>query len=305
MRYILPNILHDGILTNGRLVARLEEEMATYYGVKHAIALSSCTSGLMLLIQYFAHGGTVAMPSFTFRATADAAYWNGCTIRFGDIERNCTAAWPYLRGVDLAIGVHTFGNICESPDAAVPIIFDAAHCISLPNMPIGNAAVLSLSPTKVITSLEGGIVLTNDEKVDKHVRQGRNYGTILPGLSARMSELHAMTALSQIGEMDRIFNKRQMLRSAYVQALDAACVSILPGFKDFPVLVADAIETQFYLDSKGIETKRYFEPVHLLPYYNRSVDLPRTMDYWKRLLCLPMHNHMTEEDVQYIAKQLA
>ena len=302
MRYTLPNVLHDGILTNGRMVKRLEAEMAAYHNVAHAVALSSCTAGLMLLIQYFARGGTVVMPSFTFRATADAAYWNNCHIQFTDIGFDCTADWGEV-DADLAVGVHTFGNICDEPDANIPIIYDAAHCVGMKNFPIGKAAVLSLSPTKAITALEGGVVLTNDSEVAEHISKGRNYGESLPGLSARMSELHAMTALAQMGELTDIFNRRKMLMSVYRENLPSS-VEVVGGYKDFPVLVDDAHKMWNDLLTAGIDTKRYFKPVHHLPHYKSEQNLPKTEDYHKRLICLPMHNHMTTDEVEDVCREI-
>src|SRR5262249_20338834 len=130
-----------GVLTNGPLVAELEELAAARLGVAHVVAVSSCTTGLMLTLQAVADGrsGPVVVPSFTFSATAHAVAWNGRTPTFVDctadrFQIDPSAMADALDDASAVIATHVFGAPCDPARLAgiartrgVPMIFDAAH----------------------------------------------------------------------------------------------------------------------------------------------------------------------------------
>ena len=213
-------ILRSGVLTDGPYVRRLEEEAATYLGVRHCVAVASCTTGLMLVLRASELSGDVIVPSFTFAATAHAVEWNGLRPSFADIDPGPLTLSP--SSVEQAIGVHTsailathiFGTPCDVEglrDVAerngLRLFFDAAHAFGSTHRGMkvggfGDAEVFSFSPTKVVVAAEGGLIATNDDLLAERCRIGRNYGNPgdydcrFVGLNARMSELHAATALA-------------------------------------------------------------------------------------------------------------
>jgi dTDP-4-amino-4,6-dideoxygalactose transaminase len=231
-----------GALTNGPLVRELEEAVAARLGVANVVAVSSCTSGLMLVLQAVADPDRpILMPSFTFSATAHAAAWMGAAPRFADcgpadalLDVDDAAARVAAGGaVGAIVATHVFGAPCHPEDvetlgraASVPVVFDAAHAFGAthggrPVGGFGTAEVFSLSPTKPLVAGEGGLVTTHDGDLAERVRHGRDYGnpgdydTRFAGLNARMSELHAAVALESLDELDAHLARRRELARLY------------------------------------------------------------------------------------------
>lgn len=291
----------SGALTNGALRQELEEKAAEKLGVPHVIAVSSCTAGLMLVMQALAKPGSeVAMPSFTFSATGHAAMWAGAIPRFTEcLADTCQIdvddAAKRLENASLLVGTHVFGTPCTPEDvealgreAGIPVIFDSAHGFGglhkgKPLGGFGEAEIFSLSPTKVLIAGEGGLVATRNDDLAARVRLGVDYGnpgnydTQFAGLNARMSELHAAVALCSLEEIDEHLAIRRDLAARYrtaladvpgvrVQTVDAQDVST---YKDLTVIVDEA---EFglgrntlakALKAEGVDTRPYFwPPVH-------------------------------------------
>lgn len=290
-----------GVLTNGPNARTLEEQAAERLGVDHVIAVSSCTTGLMLTMQALIDGGgSVVMPSFTFSATAHAAVWAGGVPRFAECDTTTCQldvddAANRLGGAALIVGTHVFGSPC-APEAveslgrraALPVIFDAAHAFGAmrrgrPIGTFGAAEIFSLSPTKVLVAGEGGLIATNDTDLAARVRLGVDYGnpgnydTQFPGLNARMSEFHAATALCSLDELDAHLARRHELVDRYEASL-AAVPGVTPQivddddvstYKDFTVIVDESRyglgrdQLAAALAAEGIDTRPYFwPPVH-------------------------------------------
>ncbi len=241
-----------GMLTNSDLVREFEDACADRLGVEHAVAVSSCTAGLMLTLRaLLAVSGPapavgtrppVVLPSFTFSASAHAVAWNGASPRFAECDSasfqlDTTDAASRVEGAGAVLATHVFGAPCDAEEvervaaeAGVPAIFDAAHGFGArragrPVGSFGDAEVFSLSPTKVVIGGEGGVVATDREDLAAAVRLGRDYGnpgdydTRFVGLNARMSELHAAVALASLALLDEHLALRQEVAERYRQAL--------------------------------------------------------------------------------------
>jgi dTDP-4-amino-4,6-dideoxygalactose transaminase len=287
-----------GILTNGPLVRELEEAVAQRLGVAHAVAVASCTSGLMLAFQALtAPGRRVVMPSFTFSATAHAATWAGAVPEFAecgpdDGQLDLADAAGRIDGAAAVVGVHVFGAPCHPGQveklgraAGVPVVFDAAHAFgatheSRPIGGFGDVEVFSLSPTKPLLAGEGGLVTTADPALAERVRLGREYGnpgdydTRFAGLNARMSELHAAVALESLRDLDAHLDRRQEIADRYrrlladvpglrVQRVESSDRST---YKDFTIIVDEDVfgvardDVTAALRADGIDTRSYFSP---------------------------------------------
>jgi dTDP-4-amino-4,6-dideoxygalactose transaminase len=335
-----------GMLTNGQLVRQFEAAAAERLGVPHVVAVSSCTAGLMLVFQALARPGTaVLMPSFTFSATAHAAHWAGAVPRFAECDvatcqLDVADAAGRLDGASLLVGTHVFGSPCTPEEveqlgrqAGVPVVFDAAHGFGAsrdgrPLGSFGDAEIFSLSPTKPMTSGEGGLVAVHDDDLARRVRLGVDYGnpgdydTLFAGLNARMSELHAAVGLESLAELDDHLAVRRDLAARYTKALDG-----LPGitpqvvdprdrstYKDYTVIVD---ESAFGLDrdavavalrAEGVDTRPYFyPPVHRQQAYagDGPVDLPATDWLAQRVISLPLFRAMPVAAIDTIAELLA
>lgn len=288
----------EGLVTNAGLVARFEAMVAERLGVSHCVAVSSCTSGLMLVLKSLGLTGEVIMPSFTFFATGHAAVWNNLTPVFADCRPD---TWTLnLTDVESSItprtsaiiGVHLYGNPC-SPAALcelasrhnLKLIFDSAHAFGScsqhrPIGQFGDAEVFSLSPTKLLVAGEGGLVTTNDATLAKLVKLGRNYGDsgsydpAFAGLNARMSEFNAALGLTGLSLVDSKVSRHNEIADHYRNSLcdlpGLSFQTVLPGdvstYKDFSVII-DETRTGISRDAiaralleHNIETRKYFDP---------------------------------------------
>jgi dTDP-4-amino-4,6-dideoxygalactose transaminase len=302
----LDGILDSRVLTNGSLVRELERRSADYLGVAHCVAVSSCTSGLMLVIRAASLRGSVVVPSFTFAATAHAVAWNGLAPIFADIDPLTLTLDPQC--ADRQIGVrtsailatHLYGTPCDvdaltevAQRNGIRLFFDAAHAFGSRRGGVsvggfGDAEVFSLSPTKLLVASEGGIIATNDDALAERCRIGRDYANPgdydcrFVGLNARMSELHAAMGLASFDGLEGRIERRNELAILYQKSLDG-----LPGisfplvrdgdrstYKDFTILVEpeefgmSAAELAGALGAVGVDTRRYYSPpVHQMEAY--------------------------------------
>lgn len=289
---------HNGIVTNAELVTRLEAAVAERLRVKHCVAVSSCTSGLMLVLHALGLQGEVILPSFTFFATGHAVLWNGLKPVFADSDADTWNISPaaiekrITADTSAILAVHLYGNPCDVTALEViarrhnlKLVFDAAHAFGseyrgIPIGSFGDAEVFSLSPTKLLVAGEGGLVTTNDAKLAAAVRAMRNYGDVGAynpkwlGLNARMTEFNAALALSGLPLVDAKVRRRNSIAGMYTEML-----SSLPGIHFQQVHTADTHTYKDYsihvtpqtvalnrerlaeaLHTENVPTKKYFHP---------------------------------------------
>jgi dTDP-4-amino-4,6-dideoxygalactose transaminase len=338
----LTRILESGVLTNGPTVRELEEQLEDRLQVRNVVAVSSCTAGLMLVLQSLGVSGRVVMPSFTFSASAHAVAWTGGTPVFADVSADSLTLDPdkareLVSGASAMTATHIYGTPCDvealqaiADAEGIPLVYDAAHALgsARKGQPIGGfgtAEVFSMSPTKVTTAIEGGIVATNDDSVAEHVRVGRNYGNggdydcAFPGLNARMSELHAAVALAGLeGLDDRLEHRRSLVERFW------ASVAGIPGlrrpsvadddvstYKDLTLVITpeefglDVPEITTALAAEGVDSRRYFNPpIHRQKAYTGTTghgDLSITEDVCQRVITPPLWSAMSSGDVDRLA----
>ena len=334
--------LESGWLTDGPLTRRLEERVGEQFGVEHCIAVSSCTTGLLFVIQALGLDGVVALPSFTFTATAHAVRWNALQPQFLDCDPAtwCVGPDEIAGEPDALIGVHVSGVPCDveglersASQRGIPLIFDAAHGAGssvhgpMGSRPLGGsglAEVFSLTPTKVLSGAEGGLVTTNDAALAEHVRLAKNYGnpgdynTRFPGLNGRLSELHAALALVALDHLEERVEHRNRVAARYREILQdvpgVAWQLVSPGdrssFKDFTILIDETAfgcsrdDVVAALAAEGINTRKYYSPpVHRQQAY-ADVDtpiLPVTDRLGDQVVSLPIWSHLPLEDVERVA----
>jgi dTDP-4-amino-4,6-dideoxygalactose transaminase len=340
-----------GTVTVGSTVRLFEEEACRQTGARHAVAFSSCTAGLMLVARALdlQPGGEVIVPSFTFAATAQALAWLGLVPVFcdclpgtwtmdpEDAERNITpktvAICPvYIFG--LPPDLEALLDLGQRK--GIPVYCDSAQGLGAtyqgqPPGTFGVAEVFSLSPTKVVTAIEGGLVTTDDSALAHRLRALRDYGKAPSdgedmaylGLSARMSELHAAVGLLSLRRMDGLVKARMERIAVYRDRLGA-----LPGcsVQEFPpdrttsgnyfVLFiskgAKMSRDEVYaaLRREGIQTKRYFyPPVHEQTVFRHfpmrvSSHMSNTLKASAEGLALPLYSYMRCEDLEAVCKHI-
>ncbi|MDP8244554.1 MAG: DegT/DnrJ/EryC1/StrS family aminotransferase [Candidatus Hinthialibacter antarcticus] len=295
------SIFSSGMVTTGPYAEQFAEAVADRLGVKYAVCVSSCTSGLMLAYQALSlpKEATVLVPSFTFMASGLASLWNHHHLKFIDIDPKTLNLDPknleesITDDCELVIGVHQFGapapieeiqTIAEKH--SLQVLYDSAHGLGSlhhgkPLGGNGRAEIFSLSPTKLVVAGEGGVVATNDEEIAYHLRIGRNYGNpgdydcLFPGMNARMSEFHAILGLHSLKMLEGAVHTRNKIVGYYRERLGA-----LPGvafqqiaeydrssYKDFTLILEpgefglNAQQLAKALDAEGIGSRMYYAPV--------------------------------------------
>ncbi|HEX9029356.1 MAG TPA: DegT/DnrJ/EryC1/StrS family aminotransferase [Anaerolineales bacterium] len=294
----LESMLSTGMVTKGRYLKAFEEAIANHLGVKHAIGVSSCTTGLMLTNRGLGLSGEVVVPSFTFMATVSALVWNGLQPVFADVNAGSTNLDPQAAEAAITprtsaiVAVHNFGNPADIDgleDVArrhgLKLIFDAAHGFGAlyrgkPVGAQGDAQVYSLSPTKLLITGEGGIVATNDDDLAGQVRLGREYGnngsydSAFAGMNARLGEFNALMGLRSLEKLEKAAQVRNEIAAVYQETLGC-----LPGigfqevragdrnsYKDFSITIDPLAfglgrdELALALAAENIDTRKYYEP---------------------------------------------
>jgi dTDP-4-amino-4,6-dideoxygalactose transaminase len=242
----------SGSLTKGDSLREYERRLSDHLGVRHAVAVSSCTSGLMLVLDRFRYRRAI-LPSFTFMATAMAASWAELDLIFCDVHPQTwsldpTAVEEAIARHDVTeqngviVPVHVFGTPANtdafaaiSARTGIPVVYDAAHGFGAlrRGAPVGReglAQVFSTSPTKLLITGEGGVVATNDDAVAEHVIVGREYGNpgdynaIFPGFNARLAESNALLGIASLELLEGEALRRNELADLYRRELGG-----LPG----------------------------------------------------------------------------
>jgi dTDP-4-amino-4,6-dideoxygalactose transaminase len=301
----------SGIVTKGPALREYERRLADHLGVEHALAVSSCTAGLMLTLDAF-RGGEVILPSFTFMATAMAAVWAGLEPVFCDIDPETWCLDPAraeeLIGPDTVaiVPVHIFGAPADTAafealgqKHGLPVIYDAAHgfgALDDGGAPVGReglAQCFSTSPTKLLITGEGGVVATDDDTLAERVVIGREYGNpgdydpIFVGLNARMPEASALLGLAGLELLEGEALRRNSLAAIYREALgDMIGVTFQKlrsgtrsSYKDLSIRIGRGFgltrdELAATLAADGVDTRAYYVPaVHRTRAFGAFSDL--------------------------------
>lgn len=294
----LKKIFASYNITNAAYVKKLEDEFKRYSGVRHAVAVSNCTSGLMLVFKSLGLKGEALVPSFTFSATVHALVWNNLKPVYVDCDpetfnidlndakkklskKTCAIVGVYIYGVPPDMkGLRKF-----TKEYNLKFVCDSAHAMgtTVNGVKAGNfadAEVFSMSPTKLVAAGEGGMVATPRAALAREIRIGRDYGNPgnydceFTGLNARLSELHALLGWLNLKKLPERVRRRNKLYAAYKNALKK-----LPGVS-FQKIAPDVVTSCNYfpmvidgkkfgmsrdglyacLEKENIASKKYFYP---------------------------------------------
>ena len=343
----IDQALASGQLTLGAIGREFEERFAAYHGAKHAIAVNSGTSAIEIPLRALGvEGREVLVPANTFFATAAGVIAAGARPKFVDcnpatmaidVEAARAAIGPDTAGVVVVhIGglvtpdIHDLKTLCD--DHGMFLFEDAAHAhgSSLGSRMAGTfgaAGSFSFYPTKVITSGEGGMILTDDDHLADEARAYRDQGkasftanvhTHL-GYNWRMSEPHAAIGLSQLGRLDEFIAHRQRIAKIYDDALselalrplevpsDAGCnyykyIAFLPEGTDRAALK----QTLRNEHGVGLSGEVYELPLNKQPVFAPWVDgpLPAAERICASHICLPISAVLTEEQAELVVASL-
>jgi perosamine synthetase len=304
-----------GVLRSGRLAlgpksAEFEQAISDYIGVKHAIAVSSGTAALHLIVKSLGIGpdAEVLVPSFTFAASINAFLYEGARPVFveiepetynldpADFERKIT---PRTRAV---MAVDVFGHPAEWDDIlrvadrhGLKVIDDSCEALGAKYRgrkvgQFGDAAAFAFYPNKQMTTGEGGIIVTDDDQLARLSRSLRNQGRgemgawlehPRLGYNYRLDEMSAALGASQLRRIEEFLEKRERVARSYTERLSrfdwARCQTVKPHVRMswfvYVVTLAEGVERDrviMAMEARGIPVRGYFSPAHLQPYIRAS-----------------------------------
>jgi len=347
----VTDVLKSGRLSLGPRLADFERALATYCGTRGGVGVSSGTAGLVLALEALGigPGDEVVTPSFTFVATANAVRLVGATPVFADISPDtldlCPAALENALGPRsrALLAVHVFGRPAPmrmlgriAADRGLRIIEDACEALGAwsdgrPAGALGDVGVFGFYPNKIITTGEGGMIVSDDEAILSDCRRGRNHGrdaggdaflSRRPGHNFRLSEINAALGNSQLLRLDERVAARNRLAGDYDERLkDLPGLRIpapvspgdQPAWFVYVVRIAggadrrDAVRRR--LADAGIATGHYFPAIHRLPPYQdergcRHGPLAVTERVSDEVLALPFFPGLSASDLDRIRDAL-
>jgi UDP-4-amino-4,6-dideoxy-N-acetyl-beta-L-altrosamine transaminase len=361
-------VLRSDWLTQGPAIPRFERTVAEYCGVKYAVAVSNATAALHIacLAADLRDGDSLWTSTNTFVASANCALYCNASVDFVDIdpqtynlsvdalEQKLTVAEKQGKLPKAIVPVHFSGQSCEMDRIAALaqrygfcVIEDASHAIgaNYQGKPVGSCqfsdmAVFSFHPVKIITTGEGGIVLTNREDLyEKLIRlrshgitrnpdlmEGESHGLwyyqqLELGLNYRMTDIQAALGASQMQRLDEFAERRRFLAQRYSELL-----------RDFPLVLPwqhPDTESSWHLyvirlkldkmnkthrqvfeelRQSGIGVNLHYIPVHTQPYYQKLGfnwgDYPQAEQYYREAISIPLYYGLTLEDQDRVVEVL-
>lgn len=339
----------------GSEIKEFEEMIAAYVEKKYAVAFNSGTSALhsILLAYGIGEGDEVIVPSFTFISTANAPLFVGAKPIFAEIEEETYGLDPedvkekITKKTKVIMPIHYGGCPCKNikelkeiaEDNKILLIEDAAESLGakIGNEMVGSfgdAAMFSFCQNKVITTGEGGIIVTDSKEIYEKLKlicsHGRletaNYFTssgqvdyIALGYNFRMPTMIAALGISQMKKIDKVAEMRRKNANYYTSLLkniEGVEPPMPPDnfyhvYQMYTIQVEKSLRDKLkeYLLNRGIFTKIYFEPVHLTKFYREKFGykegvLPITEEISKKVLTLPMYPTLKKEEIRYIVDNI-
>ncbi|MEO1945621.1 MAG: UDP-4-amino-4,6-dideoxy-N-acetyl-beta-L-altrosamine transaminase [Candidatus Thioglobus sp.] len=353
------DVLQSDFLTQGPQVPLFEKTVSDYCGAEYGVAVNSATSALHIacLALELGKGDWLWTSPNSFVASANCGLYCGAKVDFVDIdpqtynlsakelERKLIQAKQDSKLPKIVIPVHFAGQSCDmkrihslSKEYGFKIIEDASHAIGgkYLDQPIGGCqysdiTVFSFHPVKIITTAEGGLATTNDEKLSERMQLFRSHGVtrdpslmtklseggwyyqqVNLGFNYRMTELQAALGVSQMKRIDEFITNRHTLQERYNLLLSS--LPIVKPYQDrdsysalhlYPIQIdldsVDKDREKIFdeLRQNGIGVNVHYIPIHTQPYYLqfgfKVGDFPNSESYYNRAISIPLFHTMTVE----------
>lgn len=363
-RQAVIDVINTPILSMGAQVPRFEQAFCDLTGAKHALAVNSGTAGLHLCVRAagIGPGDLVITTPFSFVASTNALLFENAIPVFVDVDsktgnidpeqvadaaRNIEKYLPRLganghSSLKALLPVDVFGQPAEmdainavAREHGLTVIEDSCEALgatykSRPAGVLGDYGIFAFYPNKQITTGEGGVVITSDDKAADFMRALRNQGrapgdtwlshTYL-GYNYRLDEMSAAMGAEQMKRLDDLLSKREQVAGWYAERL-----AEIPGV-EIPYIAPSTTRMSWFvyvirldskidraafakrLEARGIPVRPYFVPIHTQPYMIerfgwREGDFPVTEDLGQRGLAVPFSGVMSEEQVEYVCQAI-
>jgi len=349
----------SSFLTNGPKLDSFEQKFKKFTKSKYAIGVSNATSALYLSLKALGirKNDEVIIPDLTFAATANSVLQTGATPVLADIDEETlnisveSIIKNISRKTKAIIPVHLAGTPCDmqkiikiARSNSLKVIEDCAHGIGTSYNKkhvgnFGNVGCFSFYPTKNLTTIEGGMVITNDKKIADFIQLARNHGmsrslmsrysTGKPweydikniGYNYRLDEIRSALGISQLQKLTMLNKKRLSAFHYYNKGLKNIPGLIIPNKKNFEnnschlyiIRITSGAEITrdklFYdLQKKGIGTSVHYKPLHKFTLFRKkgiSINsLSVSKRIYKEILSLPMYPQLTRHSQDYVIKSI-
>ena len=341
----VTDVLRSGWITTGPRTVQFEKDFAAYVGATHALGLTSGTAALHCA--YWAldlkPGDEILCPSLTWPSTANMAAALGAKVVFADIDRDTRQIDPkdvakkITKKTRAIVPVH-FAGAPADLDALraiagkkIKIIEDAAHAAGTEYKgrrigSHGNTTIYSFHPIKDITTGEGGMLTTDDDKLAARIKLFKvhgvsrdawkaygsaataHYDTVLPGFKYNLTDIASAMGIHQLRRLDGFIARRREIAEKYLAGLAGVPGLGLPAAPTYPhrhawhlftVLVENRDEFMAKLKKQNIGSGLHFEAVHRTSFYKKGAKkLPHTDHVCSRILSLPLFPDMTDRDAE-------
>ncbi|MEX0966932.1 MAG: DegT/DnrJ/EryC1/StrS family aminotransferase [Bacteroidia bacterium] len=322
------------ITNNGPLVKELEEELRQYLNVPYLHFVANGTIALQIAIRSLELKGDVITTPFSYVASTTSIIWENCQPLFVDIDPLTMCIDPkkiedaITPETTAIVATHVYGYSCDveairsiADRHGLKVIYDAAHAFgsSFQGSSLlshGDVTAVSFHATKIFHTVEGGAVITHNEKLAEKMFLMKTFGHreeefICAGINGKNSEFHAAMGLCVLPYVESLIKARKELWESYCINLANAGL-VLPylqsgldyNYAYFPVIFQSDKELLYVkerLQSENIITRRYFYPsLNKLPYL-KGADCPVAETVAERVLCLPLYSDLQMEQVAYIS----
>jgi perosamine synthetase len=343
--YVAECVLTGWVSSGGPFVTRFEQMFAEFCGTRHAIATSNGTAALhlALLALGVGPGDEVIVPSFTFVATANAVTYTGARPVFVDSDPETWTLDPALAKEAVTaktraiVPVHVYGHPADmdpilelAAREGLAVLEDAAeaHGARYKGRPVGgmgDIGIFSFYGNKIVTTGEGGMVVTNDDELADKVRLMRGHGMSptrrywhpVLGYNYRLTNLQAALGVAQMERVDEILASKRRIADTYKVHLDGVAGLRLPAEAAWATsvhwLYSVLIDEDAFSMSRDrvmaalssqAETRPLFPPVHRQPIYTRGETLPVAEHLAATGLSLPSAPGLPPEEVRRVASLL-
>jgi perosamine synthetase len=352
--------LRSDWLTQGPRIADFEGALAQVSNTAYCVAMSSGTAALHAA--FYALGVTkgdeVILPGMSFAATANAVLYLGARPVFADIDATTGNVSPssvkalISSNTKAVVGVDYAGQPCLVEDlkliaenAGLPLVVDGSHSLGAtikgtPSAALADITTFSFHPVKLITTGEGGAIVTNDSSFAKAARRFRTHGItkdvsdyLKPdegpwyhemqdlGFNYRITDFQAALGLSQLKKLPRFLSRRREIAAIYRAEIgelrNFECLAEVSETSSahhlFPILVTKspyADNRRFVVEAlhaENIGVQVHYMPIYRHPYYQSrqiGADCPRTDSFYEKVLSIPMYAGMRDSDVEDVLNAL-
>jgi len=331
---LMRDILESrNITNNGSVHQKFEKALAVSQNSANCSLVCNATVGLMIALRAVGAENKVITTPFSFAATSGVLEFLDVKPVFCDISENSPnidingVSKVFAKDVSAVLPVHCYGVACDvvafeefCNTELIKLVYDAAHCISRTVnsksiFDYGDASVVSLHATKILTSVEGGAIFATNTETNERVRKMRNFGISAVdrisdlGINGKMSEFHAAVGLLNLEILEAALCQRKLIAKHYYENLTSKVSYVIAkntsnNFGYFPVRfstqkIRDDVYNSLY--SNGILSRKYFSPLLSSRYnYDSKISFPNAYSFVNTVLCLPIHANLSLCEVDEI-----